>query len=215
MASSTAKVCIDAERLLDDVESLGVAIDIVQLRDDYGMLGSEFEAEHSGVESDGEPDNQAAQMNYSAPRRRAATQYFPAFERTLSDGDNDPVWAAEPSPEWDVDWNAVGEKTQCAPRRRAATAQLLAFEWTLSDGADDTLRAADPSPEWDVDWNAVGKGKQRRTLRCCRQCQDPYMGFGDTCSSCRRLGRRGAFQKCAFCSQFFAGFGDACQDCQL
>lgn len=49
--------------------------------------------------------------------------------------------------------------------------------------------------------------------RSCGQCGLTFRGFGDTCGSCRRAGRRGSIQQCVSCSEFFQGSRAVCEDC--
>jgi len=48
----------------------------------------------------------------------------------------------------------------------------------------------------------------------CVRCNHSYSGFGDTCPSCRSLGKKGVSHRCLNCLVCFTGFGDVCGDCQ-
>lgn len=50
--------------------------------------------------------------------------------------------------------------------------------------------------------------------RPCALCGMPFLGFGDTCGTCRRLGRRGTVAACVRCQSYFCGFGALCWDCR-
>merc|ERR1712176_1401663 len=49
--------------------------------------------------------------------------------------------------------------------------------------------------------------------RCCKPCGLAFRGFGGTCGSCRKVGRRGSIRRCVSCSEFFSGFHATCEDC--
>jgi len=47
----------------------------------------------------------------------------------------------------------------------------------------------------------------------CVKCNEPFKGFGDTCSRCRRMGKSGTFRECEVCGTYVAGFGAICDSC--
>jgi len=56
--------------------------------------------------------------------------------------------------------------------------------------------------------------KSAETLqKTCRACDDPYSGFGQTCSKCRKLGHRGSVLQCSKCLGFFSGVRPLCPEC--
>lgn len=50
--------------------------------------------------------------------------------------------------------------------------------------------------------------------KACDRCYSKFTGFGTTCSSCRKAGRRGSIIKCGECEAYFVGFGFVCFTCQ-
>lgn len=49
--------------------------------------------------------------------------------------------------------------------------------------------------------------------KVCSRCREPYKGFGDVCTDCRKSGPLGTPRVCRRCQVHFSGFGPMCSDC--
>jgi len=50
--------------------------------------------------------------------------------------------------------------------------------------------------------------------KVCSRCREPYKGFGDVCTECRKSGPLGTPRVCRKCQVHFSGYGGLCSDCE-
>merc|ERR1719221_1537271 len=72
---------------------------------------------------------------------------------------------------------------------------------------------ARPRPNLTVDTN-LPTTLMGQSSKECNVCRKPYTGYGNTCSYCRRSGRRSSLQICGMCNTFSSGFANGpCETC--
>lgn len=49
----------------------------------------------------------------------------------------------------------------------------------------------------------------------CQKCNAPWTGFGQTCSSCRKVGKVGSTVQCEGCRGWYVGYTAMCDECVL
>lgn len=59
--------------------------------------------------------------------------------------------------------------------------------------------------------SAASLGSEAKT---CVKCGESYNGFGDTCPTCRKGGRRATIIQCTLCHAFLLGFDKVCDECK-
>lgn len=90
--------------------------------------------------------------------------------------------------------------------RRNFTRDTIGTSDTLNTSAT-VVRVHDPPSRDRGVLKKIGSSKD------CIFCGRPYIGFGDACSTCRKIGRSISAHQCITCGSFFAGFVDQCEDC--
>lgn len=69
---------------------------------------------------------------------------------------------------------------------------------------------AAPGGEDMEDTSSRASGGRAKT---CTKCHSGFVGFGSTCSNCRKIGRHGSVMHCQRCQSFFTGYDALCSDC--
>lgn len=81
-------------------------------------------------------------------------------------------------------------------------------------GSNDSMASEEPG-QTTTSTHSLGTVETRQSrVKPCGQCGSDFKGFGQTCGTCRKIGKRGSVQQCQVCQVFFTGYDTLCDLCQ-